>query len=99
MRRRLLPLLVLAAVGVPLAGCGGGTQSPAQQKRAEFIKKYGNLDDQQLQALCPSLYPSDFLKRPKHYRYTKKNETFKPTPQQRADARAAGCTNRGTPPQ
>jgi hypothetical protein len=92
-----LVVLVLLAVALPLAGCGG-TPAPAQQRRAAFLHRYRHLDDQQLAVLCPSLYPTDFLARPGHYNYTRNKTRFRPSSAQRAAARAAGCTARGTKP-
>ena len=86
-----------------LAGCGG-TPSPEQAERAAFLEKYDALNDRDLARLCPSLYPRDFLTRPKRYDkygYTKPAEDakpFRPTAAQRRDASGAGCTSRGTPP-
>jgi hypothetical protein len=93
--RRLAAVPVLAALA--LAGCGGtATDGPA--RRDAFILRHGKLKDEQLARLCPSLYPSDFLANPKKYGYTRDKTRFRPTAAQRADARRAGCTARGTKP-
>jgi hypothetical protein len=95
--RRPVALIAVALAALPLAGCGG-TSSPAQQKRVDFLNRYAELDDQELARLCPSLFPTDYLERPKHYHYTRNKKTFQPTARQRADARTAGCTSQGTKP-
>jgi hypothetical protein len=98
-RVAVVPLLLAAAV----AGCGG-TASPEQARHADFLKRYGDLTDTELARLCPSLYPRDFLTRPKDYdkygfsKPKKGDPRFKPTARDKAAARAAGCTDQGTPP-
>lgn len=95
MRRTLLALsLALALVS---AGCGG-TPPPSAQAKVDFIRKYDKLKDAQLARICPSLYPSDFLRRRKHYRFDEKDLKFTVTAEQRAAAKAAGCTGQGTKP-
>jgi branched-subunit amino acid aminotransferase/4-amino-4-deoxychorismate lyase len=95
--RRLLALLVVPLASAGVAGCGRDP-SPEAQQRIVFLKKYEKLKDTELAAVCPSLYPSDYLKRPKHYRYDAKDRGYKPNATEKADAQAAGCTSQGTKP-
>src|SRR3954453_9780391 len=97
MVRRLATLLLRPFPGIAVAGCGKDP-SPSAQARITFLKKYDDLKDPELAAVCPSLYPSDYLRRPKHYRYDKKDAGYKPNPREKADAQAAGCTSQGTKP-
>jgi uncharacterized OsmC-like protein len=95
MRRSAVLLMSLLAVAV--AGCGG-TPNAEQAKRKLFIKQEKDLKDDELARLCPSLFPTDFLKEHKKYSYTVTKKPKKPTPADLANARAAGCTSTGTPP-
>src|SRR3954447_11823150 len=97
MARRFPTLLLVPLACLAVAGCGKDP-SPSAQARITFLKKYDNLKDPELAAVCPSLYPSDYLKRPKHYRYDKKDGGYKPNAREKADAQAAGCTSQGTKP-
>lgn len=97
MRRLAATLLVLAGGAGGLAACGQ-EPGPAQQKRVEFLEKHDDLSDPELAAVCPSLYPSDFLTKPKKYRYDEKDRGYKPNAAERAAAKAAGCTSQGTKP-
>lgn len=99
MRRRFLALVPLIALALAGSGCGGTPTGP-QAVRKTFLqaKDIEKLKDEELARLCPSLYPTDFLARPKHYRYTRAKKRFVPTATQRAEARTAGCTSQGTKP-
>jgi hypothetical protein len=93
--RRFLPILGLLIV---LAGCGGA-QTADQKARKDFLFKYPNLNDQKLAQLCPALYPTDFLARPKHYHYTRDKKKFVATAAEQRDAtRVPGCKGNGTKP-
>ncbi len=95
MRRALLPLLI--ALAAAAAGCGG--TPPAQARSTvKFISDHAALPDAKLARLCPSLYPSDFLRRRKHYRYDEKDLKYTPSEKEKAAAQAAGCTEQGTKP-
>jgi len=99
--RRLLPFICSLVLVVMLAGCGGGTQSPAQKTRQAFLFAHPKLTDPQLAALCPSLYPSDFLSKGgvKKYNYKKDKKPFAPTAALKTQAtQALGCTAVGTKP-
>ena len=80
-----------------VAGCGSAPTGP-QKQRVDFIKRHQDLKDVELAVVCPSLYPSDFLKKPDKYHYKKSDRGYKPTARERADAKAAGCTAQGTKP-
>jgi hypothetical protein len=99
MRRRPLALGTLLAVALAASGCGGSATGD-QAKRKTFLqaKDVEKLKDEELARLCPSLYPTDFLARPKHYRYTRAKKRFVPNASQRTEAQAAGCTAQGTKP-
>lgn len=94
--RRVLAVSLLSAA--LLAGGCGAQPGGDQAKRDAFLKQYKKLKDPELATLCPSLYPSDYLKEAKHYRYRALKDPFKPSPQQRSDAEQAGCTTQGTKP-
>ncbi|MGI8579230.1 MAG: hypothetical protein ACR2K9_01590 [Solirubrobacteraceae bacterium] len=94
---RALAVLLLSVLAVALAGCGG-TPNPEQAKRALFIKQEKKLNDDEMARLCPSLFPSDFLKEHKKYSYTVTKKPKKPSPADLKNAQAAGCTSTGTPP-
>ncbi len=96
MRRAAFPLALLALAA---SGCGAAITGD-QAKRRDFLQNPAvkKLSDQQLARLCPSLYPSDYLARPKHYRYTRDSKRFVPNAQQRSAASSAGCTAQGTLP-
>jgi len=95
--KRLAPAAL--ALALVAAGCGG-TPNPQQKARADFLKQEKRLGDDELAALCPSLYPSDFLgdagKKKYGYKLTKKKTVI--TAQDRANATRAGCTATGTKP-
>ncbi len=95
MRRALVPLLV--ALAAAAGGCGG-TPPPQAKSTVKFISDHADLPDAKLARLCPSLYPSDFLRRRKHYRYDEKDLKYSPSPKEKAAAQAAGCTEQGTKP-
>ena len=99
MRRRPIALGSLLTVALAVSGCGGSATGD-QAKRKTFLqaKDVEKLNDEELARLCPSLYPTDFLARPKHYHYTRAKKLFVPNVHQRAEARTAGCTPRGTKP-
>lgn len=97
MLRRLAPLCALALTATAFAGCGAAPTGP-QKVRVDFLKAHQNLKDVQLAIVCPSLYPSDFLRKPDKYHYAKGDRAYKPTARERADAKAAGCTSQGTVP-
>ena len=93
--RRPVTLLAVAALAVPLAACGA-TPSPVQQRRADFLHKYDNLDDQELARLCPALFPKDFLSTSNpdgasKYKYKTDKSPHIPTTAEKADAVAHGC--------
>ncbi len=90
----LLPLVALA-----LAGCGGAITGDQAKRRGFLLSpQVQKLKDEELARLCPSLYPSDYLARQKHYHYTRASKRFVPNAQQKSAARAAGCTAQGTKP-
>lgn len=95
MRRGLVTLLCAA---IALGGCAGGTPNAQQAARKRFLGEHKALHDDELARLCPSLYPTDYVKDPKKYGYTTTKQPVKPTPADMASARAAGCTSTGTPP-
>jgi hypothetical protein len=99
MRRRPIALGSLLALALAAAGCGG-TPTGDQAKRKTFLQATDvqKLKDEELARLCPSLYPTDFLARPKHYHYTRAKKRFVPSAHQLAEARTAGCTKIGTKP-
>lgn len=97
MRRRLLAALLLALVTLAGSGCGG-TPSARQRARESFLKGHESLHDDDLARLCPSLYPTDFLKDAKKYGYKPVKQPAKLTPADMTSAQSAGCTSTSTPP-
>ena len=95
---RRTPVLLVVPV-LALSACGSSPSGDAARTTA-FLKnpKIKVLKDEELARLCPSLYPTDFLARPKHYRYTRAKKRFAASTELRTLARTAGWTSQGTPP-
>ena len=94
---------MLALLAPVAAGCGSAPTGP-QKRRVDYIKAQEKLKDWELATACPSLYPSDFLAKPKKYHYDRptakdKAQAAPRIARARVQGKAAGCTDQGTRPE
>jgi ketosteroid isomerase-like protein len=61
MRRAGMTLVVLAAVGVCVAGCGGGSDSAAERAAQDYVDGYNAHDFERVCKLLSDSYKADLL--------------------------------------